>query len=156
EFATDWGIRSVSTRSAVYEPLSYHQGTVWPLFTGWAAMAEYQAGRPLAGYQLLMANANLTWAQDPGALTELLSGEFNEPLGRSTPHQMWSSAMVLSPIIRGMLGIEADAIHGALRVTPALPATWEHVVLHHVPFGDDKLEVRMRRVKGDLLVDVPS
>ena len=35
---TDWGARILSNRSALYDPLSYHYGSVWPLFTGWAAM----------------------------------------------------------------------------------------------------------------------
>src|SRR5581483_10044296 len=30
EFSTDWGTRDVSRREAVYDPISYHQGTVWP------------------------------------------------------------------------------------------------------------------------------
>jgi len=43
--ATDWGLRDVSTDESFYDGLSYHQGSVWPLFTGWAAMAEYRCGR---------------------------------------------------------------------------------------------------------------
>jgi hypothetical protein len=74
--ATDWGLRDVSTDEKFYDGMSYHQGSVWPLFTGWAALAEYRANQPLAGYQMLMENANLTWAQDLGAVTELLSGDF--------------------------------------------------------------------------------
>jgi glycogen debranching enzyme len=156
EFSTDWGARSVSNVSSVYDPLSYHQGTVWPLFTGWVSMAEYRAGHPLSGYQELRSNVDLTWAQDPGAVTELLSGEFYEPLGRSTSHQMWSSAMVLSPAIRGMLGIETDALHGYLKVAPKLPASWEHASVHHVPFSKGFLEVSMRRVQDHLLIDADS
>lgn len=156
EFSTDWGARSVSNVSSLYDPLSYHQGTVWPLFTGWVSMAEYRAGHPLAGYQELRSNVDLTWAQDPGAVTELLSGEFYEPLGRSTSHQMWSSGMVLSPAIRGMLGIEADVVHGYLKVAPKLPAGWEQVTVHHAPFGNDFLEVSMRRVQHRMLIDADS
>ena len=37
--ATDWGQRILSNRSELYDPLSYHYGSVWPLFTGWAASA---------------------------------------------------------------------------------------------------------------------
>ena len=62
--------------TAVYDPMAYHQGTVWPLFTGWAAMAEYRGGRPMAGYRALMQNVGLTWAQDPGFVTEVISGAF--------------------------------------------------------------------------------
>ena len=34
--ATDWGVRLLSADSALYDPLSYHYGSVWPLFTGWS------------------------------------------------------------------------------------------------------------------------
>jgi len=75
EFSSDWGLRSLSDQSPLFDPLSYHQGTVWPLFTGWVALAEYRAGHPLSGYQQLMSSLNLTWAHDPGGITELLSGK---------------------------------------------------------------------------------
>ncbi len=105
--------------------MSYHQGSVWPLFTGWAALAEYRGDQPLAGYQMLMENANLTKAQDLGAVTELFSGDFNVPFGRSTSHQLWSSAMVITPILRGLFGISIDAQSKTITVNPHLPAGWD-------------------------------
>ena len=80
-FATDWGVRAVGDTQAVYDPMAYHQGTVWPLFTGWAAMAQYRGGRPMAGYRALMQNVALTWAQDPGFVTEVISGAFLSAAG---------------------------------------------------------------------------
>lgn len=53
--ATDWGARILSKRSALYDPLSYHNGSVWPLFTGWTSMGAYRYDRPHVGYQALMA-----------------------------------------------------------------------------------------------------
>jgi len=132
EFSTDWGTRDVGDNEKVYDPISYHQGTVWPLFTGWAAMAEYRTGRPLAGYQHLMENVNLTYAQDLGAVTELLSGEFYAPLGRSSSHQTWSSAMVLTPAMRGLFGIRVDAEHKTVWVDPQLPAGWWKITVSHL------------------------
>jgi len=55
-----------------------------------------------------MQNADLTWSQDLGSVTELLSGRFFQPLGRSSAHQLWSSAMVISPVVRGLLGLTWD------------------------------------------------
>jgi len=156
EFSTDWGTRDVSRREAVYDPISYHQGTVWPLFTGWVALAEYRAGRSLSGYAHLMQNADLTFAQDLGALTELLSGAYFQPLGRSTPHQMWSSAMVLAPAIRGLFGLEADAQRHTLRIDPHLPAGWDQAIVHSVPLGENRLDVTYRRSGARLEVEVRS
>jgi glycogen debranching enzyme len=123
---TDWGTRDVSNQEPIYDGMSYHQGSVWPLFTGWAAVAEYRGSEPLAGYQLLMENANLTRAQDIGAVTELLSGDFFVPFGRSTSHQLWSSAMVITPVLRGLFGISIDAQTKTVTVSPHLPASWDH------------------------------
>src|SRR6185437_16211989 len=54
EFSADWGTRDISKRTSFYDPISYHQGSIWPLFTGWVALAEYRAGRSLSGYAHLM------------------------------------------------------------------------------------------------------
>ena len=143
--ATDWGMRDLAAGDPLYDGMSYHQGSVWPLFTGWAAVAQYRAGHPLAGYQALRMNADLTVAQDPGAVTELLSGDFFEPFGRSTSHQLWSSAMVVVPVVRGMFGIEPDALHHALRVTPHLPAEWPAAEVRRVHVGDSLVDVLFRR-----------
>lgn len=130
---TDWGLRDVADTEKVYDGMSYHQGSVWPLFTGWAAMAEYRGGQPLAGYQLLRENSDLTNAQDLGSVTELLSGDFFIPFGRSTSHQLWSSAMVISPILRGLFGIEIDAQKKTITVNPHLPAGWDHAEVLNLP-----------------------
>ena len=77
EFSTDWGARDVAASDPMYDPISYHQGSVWPLFTGWNAVAQYRGGRPLAGYQSAMENADLTtgagsWGGDGTAFGRLL------------------------------------------------------------------------------------
>ncbi len=152
EFSTDWGTRDLSEDAAFYDPISYHQGSVWPLFTGWASVAEYRAGRSLSGYAHLMQNADLTFAQDLGAVTELLSGAFYQTLGRSTSHQLWSSAMVVSPMLRGMFGLEWDAAAKTLYVTPHLPAAWDHAVLRHVALGASSFDLEFQRHLGQMVV----
>ncbi len=155
-FATDWGTRSVAKGAAIYDPISYHRGSVWPLYTGWAAMAEYRTGRSLEAFANLSANAQLTWLQDPGAVTEVLSGEFYEPLGRSSSHQLWSSAMVLSPLIRGLFGLQPDALTHRLRVAPQLPAQWNEASVDHLAIGDQSYRVTFQRQRDRLLVDAVS
>ncbi len=152
EFSTDWGTRDLSPTVSFYDPISYHQGTVWPLYTGWVSVAEYRNGRSLSAYAHLMQNADLTWAQDLGAATELLSGQFFAPLGRSTSHHLWSSAMVISPVVRGLFGLEWDAAAHKLAVTPSLPAEWDHAALRQVPLGDGRVDVEMTRAGSELLV----
>jgi glycogen debranching enzyme len=152
EFSTDWGTRDLSPSVSFYDPISYHQGSVWPLFTGWVALSEYRNGRTLSGYSHLMQNADLTWAQDLGAVTELLSGEFYRWLGRSTSHQLWSSAMVVTPTVRGMFGLEWNAAENTLTVTPNLPAQWTEAKIMGVPLGQSHLGIEMRRSAGALSI----
>ena len=56
-------------------------------------------------------------------MTELLSGELYQPLGRSSSHQIWSSAMVVTPALRGLFGLDWDALHHTLRLG-AKSARW--------------------------------
>jgi glycogen debranching enzyme len=142
---TDWGLRDVSTEEKFYDGMSYHQGSVWPLFTGWAALAEYRGGQPLAGYQMLMENAGLTHAQDLGAVTELLSGDYFVPFGRSTSHQLWSSAMVITPTLRGLFGIEIDMQKKTITVNPHLPAGWSEARVKNLDVGGSVQDLDFRR-----------
>ena len=145
EFSTDWGTRPVSPSVAFYDPVSYHQGSVWPLFTGWVSLCEYRNSRALSGYTHLMQNADLTWAQDLGAITELLSGEFFRWFGRSTSHQLWSSAMVVTPTLRGMFGLEWNAEEHKLMVTPRLPAQWTDAKILGLPIGSSRVGLEFHR-----------
>jgi glycogen debranching enzyme len=149
---TDWGLRDVSSEEKIYDGMSYHQGSVWPLFTGWAALAEYRANQPLAGYQMLMENANLTWFEDLGADTELLSGDFYVPFGRSTSHQLWSSAMVITPTLRGLFGITIDATKKEITVNPHLPPQWEGARVNGIALPDGRINLVFSRTRGLLSV----
>ena len=155
-FETDWGTRAVDGLDPVYDPISYHRGSVWPLFTGWAAMAAYRSGHTLAGYAALRQNVDLTWAQDPGSVTELLSGAFYQPLGRSSTHQLWSSAMVLAPALRELFGLEPDAPGHTLLVHPHLPPSWDHVSLDHVHVGETALNLTEQRSGNHLHITALS
>ena len=146
--ATDWGARIISNKSQLYDPLSYHNGSVWPLFTGWVSLGAYRYGRPHVGYQALLANASLTGAFALGYVTELLSGDFNTPFGRSSHHQIWSEAMVVTPTLRGLLGIEVTEGGGVLRFAPQLPANWNGVTVRNVRAGTAAFDFTLKRTEG--------
>jgi glycogen debranching enzyme len=152
--ATDWGSRIISNESKLYDPLSYHYGSVWPLFTGWSSMAAYRYGRPQVGSQALMANALLTYTNALGYVTELLSGDFNAPFGRSSHHQVWSEAMVVTPTIRGLLGLEAGAGGKELRFEPQLPANWDRVEIRNIAVGSARYNLNLSRMVGRLTITI--
>ncbi|HLL70763.1 MAG TPA: GH116 family glycosyl hydrolase [Pyrinomonadaceae bacterium] len=153
--ATDWGTRILSDASQLYDPLSYHAGSVWPLFTGWASMGAYRYGRPHVGFQALMANALLTRQGAEGYVTELLSGDFNAPFGRSSHHQIWSEAMVVTPAVRGLLGLETTSAGRALRFAPQLPADWNRLEVRNLRPGDDgRYSLTYERTIGRIKINV--
>ena len=146
--ASDWGTRLLSQASELYDPLSYHHGSVWPLFTGWTAMAAYRYGRPLVGYQALMANADLRSRTALGYVTELLSGDYLAAFGRSSHHQVWSEAMVATPLVRGLLGLSVGDGGRELLFAPQLPADWERVAVGNVPAGGGQVDLTLVRTIG--------
>jgi glycogen debranching enzyme len=152
--ATDWGARIISNESELYHPLSYHTGSVWALFTGWQSVAAYNYGRPQVGYQALMANSLLTYTNALGYVTELLSGDFNAPFGRSSHHQVWSEAMVVSPVLRGMLGLETSEAGRTLRFAPQLPAGWNELEVKNIRAGDSVFGLRLKRTPGKTTIAV--
>jgi hypothetical protein len=61
--------------------------------------------------------------------------------------------MVISPLLRGMFGIEWDAAAHTLSVTPHLPADWNTATLHHLPLGGSSVDLRFTRRGQELLVE---
>ena len=143
--ATDWGTRALATTVRFYDPISYHMGSVWPLFTGWNAMAQYRTGHPAAAWLTLQQNLRLTFAEDPGTVTEVLSGAFYQPMGRSSAHQLWSSAMTLAPAVRGLFGIDVDTTTNTLAVHPQLPVTWNEATLNNIRMGTGLYRIHLVR-----------
>ncbi len=136
---TDWGMRIISNRSPLFSGGGYHYGSVWPLFTGWASVGEYRYHQTHPAYANLRANALLALDGSLGHVTEVLSGDYYQPLSTSSPHQIWSAAMVVSPILRGMLGLETDAIRHSVKLAPHVPANWTRLGIENVRLGKSAL-----------------
>jgi glycogen debranching enzyme len=154
--ATDWGTRIISNESRLYDPLSYHNGSVWPLFTGWASMGAYAYGRPHVGLRALMSNVLLQQQGALGYVTELLSGDFNAPFGRSSHHQVWSEAMTVTPLVRGLLGLEVLDLGTTIRFAPQLPADWSSVEVRRIVAGTNTFDIALTRGGGQMSIRLRS
>lgn len=150
EHQTDWGMRIISSRSAKYGAGGYHFGSVWPLFTGWASVGEYRYHRAWPGLSNLMANAQLALDGSLGHVTEVLSGDYYQPLATSSPHQIWSAAMVISPLLRGLFGLKTDAGTHRVTLSPHVPAEWTWFTLDHVRVGQASLRLAYRKSAGEI------
>ena len=103
-----------------------------------------------------MQNANQTTTQDLGAVTELLSGAFFQPFGRSTSHQLWSSAMVITPALRGMFGVDVDGLSGSIYLDPHLPADWDAADVQRLHVGQSVCSLDYQRQGTSLIVKVET
>ncbi len=151
---TDWGMRIISARNPSYNPGGYHNGSVWPLFTGWAATGEYRYHRAITGYSNLRSNALLIQNGALGHVAEVLSGDYNQQTLGSAPDQIWSAAMVVSPLLRGLFGLEVDATAHRLAFAPHLPADWASFRIGNVNVGSVALNLDYSRTADGISLDV--
>jgi glycogen debranching enzyme len=153
EHETDWGMRIISSEAAKYSGGGYHYGSVWPLFTGWASVGEYQYHRALPAYANLRSNALLALDGSLGHVTEVLSGDYYQPLSTSSPHQIWSAAMVVSPLLRGLFGLSADATGHVLTFAPHIPADWTSFAIKNIHVGSCVLDLHYGKTEGGMTLD---
>ncbi len=130
-FTTDWGVRILREESPWFKPTGYHYGSVWPLFTGWASLAEYASGLPQQGFAHLMNNLNVFRNWGLGFVEEVMNGAEYKPSGVCA-HQCWSETMVLQPAIEGMLGLVIDAGKREIVLAPQLPPQWDSIRVERI------------------------
>ncbi|HMH00420.1 MAG TPA: amylo-alpha-1,6-glucosidase, partial [Terriglobales bacterium] len=154
EHQTDWGMRIISSQDPKYNAGGYHFGSVWPLFTGWASVGEYRYHRALPAYSNLRANALLALDGSLGHVTEVVSGDYYQPISTSSPHQIWSAAMVVSPILRGMLGLETNAISHRMVFAPHFPADWTSFRARNLRVGNSSVDMTYRKTPENITLEV--
>ena len=147
---TDWGLRSVPEDDPLYMGNSYGHGSVWPLGTGVQALAFYRYHRPLNAEPLVHALVEESFVNSLGHVPEVFSGDFYRELDVSVPEQIWSSGMVITSLLGGMLGLAPDAPNGRLRFAPHLPANWREVVIHNLRVGQASLDLWMEQSSDHL------
>jgi glycogen debranching enzyme len=135
ELTTDWGIRSISINSQYFQPLNYNYGAVWPFLTSWVTSALFKHHMPQQGYSSLMSTANHTFDHALGCITEVFSGTNNVWPQEAVSHQGFSTAGVVLPLVRGLLGLEGDAQEKTVTYSPHFPAAWKHVSIDDYAVG---------------------
>jgi len=156
ELATDWGTRSLSIRNRLFEPLNYNYGAVWPFLTSWVGAAQYRHHLSLQGYASLMASVQHTFDNALGFVTELFSGYQNIPPQEGVPHQGFCSAGVVLPFVRGMLGLDGDALTKSIGFAPHLPADWDAVDITGYSIGNAQFSFAYRRSEKSVTLTARS
>jgi len=150
--SSSWGARLLSTESELYDPLHYNNGMVWPFMTGFVAWGQYQYRRPWAGYPHLQALWNLHADWSLGRHPENLSGAFYQTLDATVPHQFFASSMMVTPLVRGLLGWEPDAPQGKAILAPQPHPAWSGFNVRNLRVKETRIGLEYHREVG--LVEV--
>jgi glycogen debranching enzyme len=148
---TGWGIRTLSSGNKAFNPFSYQNGSVWPHDNGLIALGFKRYGFAAEAAQVARGIFNAGSFFTLNQLPELYAGigrdEGNFPvqyLGANVP-QAWAAGSVFS-MIQALLGIQPDAPRNRLVVDPVLPDWLPDLTLRDLRLGEQKLDMRFRRV----------
>ena len=160
EMWSGWGVRTLSTAMAGYNPIGYHIGSVWPHDNAIVAdgLARYgfreQASRIAAA--LLQATSYFRDSRLP----ELFCGFGRDECPYPVPYpvactpQAWAAGSVFQ-LLESMLGLRPDAGERRLQLTsPWLPEWLPELRLENVRVGDAVVDLRFHRADGPTGVEV--
>lgn len=156
-----WGIRTLSSRAHTYNPMSYHNGSVWPHDNAIIALGMKRAGADSVAQRVAteIFEAGLIF---PGArLPELWCGFARDPRHASVPGQYpvgcspqgWAAGSAFM-LMQAMLGLEADALAGVVRLRPTLPEWIGRVSYRELRVADRHIDFDVVREGHRLRVDV--
>ena len=145
--STDWGVRTIPDTSKIGEEGAYGPRNVWPLFTGWAALAEYKTGLFNQGFSHICNNLKNYKGFALGRIPEVINGDAYRNNG-ITLHQCWSETMAIMPLFEGMLGFVPDAVSNSMQLSPHIPETWNFIEANRLRCGEVSIGFRMDRHDG--------
>ncbi len=161
-FFSGWGIRTVARGEARYNPMSYHNGSVWPHDNALIALglARYDGKNAIEKlFEGLFAAATY---MDLRRLPELFCG-FERQRGHgptlypvACAPQAWASATPFT-LLEASLGLEFDPFAGEIRLrNPRLPAFLDEVILRNLRLGPSSVDLRVRRHNDTVSLDTPK
>ena len=155
-----WGVRTLATTEPRYNPMSYHNGSVWPHDNALVAIgfARYgfqrEAARIFAG--LFSASTHIDLRRLPelfcGFPRQRSHGPTFYPVACSP--QAWAAAAPLA-LLQSCLGLRFDPRAGEVCFDqPVLPDFLDEVVLRRLAIGEGSLDVALRRARHEVVVTV--
>lgn len=160
EMFTGWGLRTLSARERQYNPMSYHNGSVWPhdnAIAAWGLSCFKQRealGRLMDGFLDAAVHLNT------GSLPELFCGfPRNERLG-PVPYpvachpQAWSAASVFM-LVQAMLGLQVLGFEQRLVIdSPAMPARLDWIKIEDLKVGAGTISFIVHRTPAGAAVEM--
>lgn len=149
-----WGIRTFSSRHSAYNPLSYHNGSVWPHDNAIAlvGLCNYNLKRSAERIFTDLYHAALHFQYN--RLPELFCGMTRQPSDSPVHYpvactpQAWAAASFFH-MIQGLIGIRPDAARNHLVISnPRLPQVLSDLTIHNMRVGKGRVSLRVSR-QGD-------
>ena len=159
---TGWGIRTVASTEARYNPLSYHNGSVWPHDNSIVAYGMTKYGWKKMAGQVLLAMLDLSGEVELHRLPELFCGLRRRPNEGPTLYpvacspQAWAAA---SPffILQGCLGASLEADRGRIAFDrPFLPEGIPQLSIRNLRCGKAVVDLLLERRGDSVLVHCES
>jgi glycogen debranching enzyme len=145
-----WGIRTLSTQHAFYNPLSYHRGTVWAVEQATTIFGLRRYGFDARALDLTQALFELAQLYPEFRIPECVGGyaRHERPVpgaypGANTP-QLWN-ATAFPLAVQTMLGLIPVGALNTLLVDPALPTWMPELILRDLRVGNAKATLRFWR-----------
>ena len=159
-FFTGWGIRTVAHGEARYNPMSYHDGSIWPHDNALIALGFARYGLKHSVAHLFKGLFEAATYMDLRRLPELFCG-FRREKGRgptlypvACAPQAWASATPFT-LLEAALGLEFDSQRGEIRMrNPRLPTFLNEVVLRELRLGASSVDLRVRRHGDEVSLEV--
>jgi glycogen debranching enzyme len=161
DFFSGWGIRTVARGEARYNPMSYHDGSIWPHDNALIALgfARYGLKQPIETVFEGLFRAGTY--MDHRRLPELFCG-FQRHHGQGPTlypvacnPQAWASATPFA-LLQACLGLEFDPFAHEIRLNnPRLPAFLDEVMLRDLQLGSSYVDLRVRRHGETVSLDTP-
>jgi glycogen debranching enzyme len=149
-----WGIRTLAKNQTPYNPISYHNGTVWPHDNGIIALGLCYYGMKEAASRIFSALYDAGMHFKNYRLPELFCGmsrkESDYPIlyPVACNPQAWASGTYFQ-LLHGLLGLQPNAVQNEFRIhDPYLPHWLERLDFHEMRVGDSRLSMRFSRHAG--------
>jgi glycogen debranching enzyme len=162
DFFTGWGIRTLGAREKRFNPISYHNGSVWPHDNGLIALGLARYGNSAEARSLTAALFDAAAHMHLRRLPELFCG-FERRRGKApTPYpvacapQAWAACAPFA-LLQACLGLEVDAASETIRLRqPRLPSFLESLVVRRLHVGESRLDLLLRRQESSVAVTLLS
>jgi glycogen debranching enzyme len=155
-----WGIRTLSSSMAGYNPISYHIGSVWPHDNAICATGLWRYGFHEEASRVAGALLEATQYFRDARLPELFCGfdrassPYPVPYPVACSPQAWASGATFQ-LVEAMLGLAPDAANHELQLrNPMLPSWLPDVRLENLVVGDAVVDLLVRRSDGSTGVEV--